>query len=217
MALTATMIQYHIPDPLRLAQFLAQTFYPRPNVNIFLNEPWLLDNAYATLYVMIGLSFLLVILVDAARGRFDKQTLRNTLILICALYAVILSGLQFLGRWAYFAPPLRAMAGHSLTEKNTVLGGKAFAYAQWSRQIMPSACRAYFMTDLDTSQDPGMLSHRKLALYLYPIHIRHETPLEDCDCLVVYSMPSFDVRPFQDDFQFYRFSPDSVLGVRKKE
>lgn len=49
---------------------------------------------------------------------------------------------------------------------------KSLIMAEFCKNLVSGRHKAIFTTDLDITQDPGMILHRSLAFYLYPIDIR---------------------------------------------
>jgi hypothetical protein len=76
--------------------------------------------------------------------------------------------------------------GKPSEQKGIEFYGPPFQFAAECRRLLPGAHIGLLLTDMDITIDPGMLTQRILAYFLYPIDIRgiHAgTP----DCLILYN------------------------------
>lgn len=86
--------------------------------------------------------------------------------------------------------------------------------AQLCKNVLPGKHNAYFKTDIDLSTDPGMLFHRALAYYLYPIDIRN-TRKDTKDSLIVFQKHN-PKSELTDDWQLLTIIDNkSLLAIRK--
>lgn len=197
---------------------LLNEFY-KPHHNISLPPYIAGTNAYALMYFIFFLSLLPLHLIRRLCGkRRDAQVdspifataLHTTFALFC-----LLAALQTISQINYARVEFRTFAGKSGDEKNAAIAGeKLYSFIQYCRKILPGAHNARFLMDMDLSNDPGMITHRMLAYYLYPIDIRgvRSGPI---DSLIIFAKKDA-VAGVPDDFKIIgTFDPSSVIAVKK--
>lgn len=162
--------------PLQLCKLLTQGLY-RPNHNIFIAKHVAGINFYTYIYSALTCAMILSFLYHKI---YPFKTVHNTktpikihllpLTLTLFVCVTILNTTNFL---EHAANELRIYSNKSLHEKNRdIIGGPAYELAQYCKFYLPGYHSTQIITDMDMSVDPGMLRHRQLAYYLYPIDIR---------------------------------------------
>lgn len=166
---------------------LPELFY-FPHVNTF--RPPRLEG-----FDLFTISYISIILCSAiiwVKGRvfdteekspFFKIILFTTVVMIC-LHAFV----QNLGSLRYMKFWEATLAGLTQQDKYRKLYTENYDFAMACRQALPGRHKAALITDMDITSDPGMLHHRILAYFLYPIDIRDILPGET-DCLVIFKKP----------------------------
>jgi len=69
----------------------------------------------------------------------------------------------------------RAFLARTTDQKYNSLAGEYFRGPVWAQQLLPPGRRytCQLLTDMDISQDPGMLKHRMLSYFFYPVDLRN--------------------------------------------
>lgn len=140
-----------------------------PHVNIFVPIGLNGQNIFFYYYLTALITVVLLVLANfILKKKFSDVVvlaLGCTFALVCLVESVGL-GKEFVKETKYFA-------GKTLEEKHRmILGPEA---TQFQKQLHEGYFRAFpaeFRTDMDLTRDPGMITHRKLAYYLFPIDIR---------------------------------------------
>ncbi len=192
-------------------------FY-KPHYNICL-PPYIAGNNF---YVFVYLAFLIVVPSVHLIRRFHNHKMHSKAsgILTTALFTAfalfyLLSVLQTISQIDNARAEFKIFTNKSNDEKNIAIAGKKlYGFVQYCRKILPGVHNAQFLTDMDLSNDPGMITQRMLAYYLYPIDIRNvrNDPL---DSLIVFAKKDA-VANVPDDFRIIGvFDQSSVIAIKK--
>ena len=92
----------------------------------------------------------------------------------------------------------------------------SYRFAKYCQRLLPGQHSAKLITGLDTSRDPGMLIHRKLAYFLYPIDIRNIRK-EPVDSLIIFAVKDA-TQLVPEDFQISgKYNESSLIAVKKSK
>lgn len=89
---------------------------------------------------------------------------------------IVLGGMmifQTMNQIQYFAAKFNTYHGKNIEARLFSPLKETYDFARYCQQKLPGRYNAELITDIDTSKDPGMFTHRALAYYLYPIDIRN--------------------------------------------
>jgi hypothetical protein len=100
-------------------------------------------------------------------------------------------------------------------QRNEMIYGDIYPFAKVCREVAPGRHTAEFITDLDTSRDPGMVMHRALAYFLYPIDMRGVRP-GPTDCLVIFAKKNAASCVPPDFRILVKFGDEHIFAVRKE-
>lgn len=191
----------------------------QPHHNIFRPAFIAGINFYGYVYLIFFLSFVLSCGMNLVlrRKKADIEPKAPSVILhstMIATYALVIT-IQTMSFLKYAHKELRTFSGKSTEEKYaSVIGGKTFIFAQYCKAVLSGAHNAEFMTDMDLSQDPGMLTHRMLAYYLYPIDIR-KIRGGSSDSLIIFAKRNA-VKNVPEDFEILAvYNNENVIAVKK--
>jgi len=185
-----------------------------PHINNFVPLHISGINSYRLAYIILCCSCLLTYLVHKM---FKKQQPRFVSILFSTLfiiYALITTLLTI--NWAgYFNNEIKAVSGKTTEQKySQFFGRNAFIFSQQCKRILPGYRSAKLITDMDMTRDPGMITHRMLAYFLYPIDIRgiHK---EDPNTLIIFAKDNAG-ESVPDNFKtVIKFNDEYVVAVKK--
>ena len=170
----------HVPFLNLLSETIQNIYKPHPNTLFQVSvgpTPFLVY-----IYAVFFLSYLWSILL---RRKNSESTLRMAAPLIFSAYLLVIS-FQLAGIFFSAQREFSIYHGKSTQEKYAaVIGGKTYVFAQYCKRNLPGSHNAEFMTDSDLSRDPGMINHRMLAYFLYPIDIRNVRN-ESKDSLIIF-------------------------------
>src|SRR3989338_5403853 len=200
----AIFIPYLRGSTLDGIKVIVDGFY-NPNQNIFF-PPYIAGiNPYALIYLIFFTSLPFLHFIHKLRGRkTDRRT--GSPIFATALHAgftlfCLLTVLQTTSLINYARVEFGTFAGKSGEKKNTAIAGKKLcSFIQYCREILPGFHNAQLLTDMDLSNDPGMITQRMLAYYLYPIDIRNVRGGRPVDSILVFDKADA-VASVPDDFK----------------
>jgi len=160
-----------------LLNYLFRTSYrPHHNIIFYGSIKGILLVHY--IYCIFAINFIVLWILDRImyiRHRFESEkTSINTLVHLsacfCACLLLLIQLCSVMRTWSY------EMRSFSNKTEGAKIGmttiGKPFRIASFYKSQIQGPLNTAFTTDLDLSKDPGMLMHRSLAFYLYPIDIR---------------------------------------------
>ncbi|MBN1870703.1 MAG: hypothetical protein JW847_09025 [Candidatus Omnitrophica bacterium] len=92
----------------------------------------------------------------------------ETVMTVCIAGLLLLSGIQQIHRYDFFKNEQNIFGGETVEERNQILFGRIYDFAQTCKKLLPGTHQGKLMTDLDLNNDPYMLLHRILSYHLYP-------------------------------------------------
>lgn len=124
---------------------------------------------YVILFFSINLSFIFQKFITKNIGITFQQFVFS---IVSVLFFLV--SLNQLYNFKYYYKFENELFGNkSIEEKNANLyDGIAYQYSRFCHANIQGHRNAQLITDADLSREPGMLAHRMLAYYLYPIDIR---------------------------------------------
>ena len=105
--------------------------------------------------------------------------------------------------------------GKSLEERMLDRYQDVYAFPLECRKILPGKHTAGFITDMDLQHDPGMYYFRALAVFFYPIDIRH-IRREDQDCLIVFRKTDAENYVPPGYKILLKYGDESLLAIKKE-
>lgn len=191
----------------------------RPHENIFFAPSLAGINFYIFIYVVLLLSLILLTFINGIRNRHKKDKTPGSIFPPLPILLVIMFPLvtivQTTGQVYHARKEFALFADKTMEEKYAVVAGpRIHSFARYCRRILPGSHNARFLTDMDMSKDPGMISHRMLAYFLYPIDIRGVRDGRT-DSLIIFDKKNA-VASILDDFRILgTFDQYSIVAIRK--
>lgn len=197
---------------------LLKSFY-RPGYNLIPAGYLYEINIMTLIYLVIVLTILNLYLINFLIFKFNKKSkpLKNSFedikkIIIISLIVIIF--LQTINQINYSIKEFNTFKNLPFHSHRPQFFTDAAQIAQLYKKNLPGKHNAYFKTDLNMSADPGMLFHRALAYYLYPIDIRN-TRNDSKDSLIVFQKND-PMSELTDDWQLLAIIDDkSLVAIRK--
>ncbi len=127
---------------------------------------------------------------------------------------ILYSCCQLPGMHYYFKKGL-AFSEKPERERTAALFGDRYLFPEKAREMLPDGCRADLETDLNVSADPGMLHHRVLSYFLYPIDIRgvQDGPK---NCMIFFQKEGAAARVPEDYDVLFMYNSENLLAVKKE-
>ena len=193
---------------------LLTTFYI-PHHNVCIVGKYANINSYFYIYAILILSVMSIYLLRLIRPSLRNGLKSEPVLLKTTLLIVILTiGLQTLNQVNYFVSEIRTFSGKPLEQRYGFLLQVPFLYAQEAHEHLPSRHYSELITDLDMTKDPGMLIHRALAYFLYPIDIRVDLESPK-DCLIVFHKKDA-IKSVPEDYEILARVGEKYLLAKKK-
>ncbi len=153
--------------------YFVGSFYYRPHANIFYSAPIFGIHTYSYLYVILAAGVLIVkFLSDMFLEFFGKVSISRIILNVSVALFICVMALQITAHFSYFQREWRLFDGKTIEQKNAIISGEVYSFANFCKKHIEQDASVELVTDLDLSRDPGMLNHRQLAYYLYPIDLR---------------------------------------------
>ena len=141
---------------------------------------------------------------------------RPSIIGILFFLLIFSCSLQTIGLYRYFYPLISFFAHKSPSQKHAIVSNDISKIAEAFQSYLPRKTSAQLVTDLDLSRDPGMITQRRLAYYLYPIDIRGirgEPP-----SYILLFKKKDAIRHIPEGFRLYKaFTNDIMIAIRKEK
>jgi len=160
-----------IPFDQGLNLFLSFIFNPDTDFRLFQT----LTLRYI-FFAGMGLVFLFILFICRFAGKrirnAPEKMVDKALMAVVCVYLLTLF-FQTFGQMHYLLIR-RPVFRLTTAQKYSLMVGPIFHYPIMARQILPQGRRytCQLMTDIDTYRDPGMLKHRMLSYFLYPVDLR---------------------------------------------
>lgn len=133
----------------------------------------------------------------------------------CILFVIVTIN-QLYNFHYYYKFEKQLFSGKSLAEKNLNLSyGTAYRYSSFCHHYIRGHQNARLITDVDINKEPGMLDHRMMAYYLYPIDIRDVRKKEPDYLLFYRKKNASDHVP--DNFQIIVEVNNEYLIAKRKQ
>ena len=147
-------------------------------------------NILQIFYVFIAVAILLTVLCHPLIAKWKLvKTQINPLQAISTVGIIgllLLAGLQQIKRAEHLHSEMQRFSGKTVMEKNFLLFGQSYQFAQTCQQRLATFCRAVLLTDLDLARDPYMFNYNLLSYHLYPkVSLRFKNRYPE-DCLVFF-------------------------------
>lgn len=191
----------------------------KPHHNIFF-APYISGiNFYALIYLIFLSSMPLLHLINKIHRRKTGSdaitSIHSTALPLVFTLFFLFTILQTIGLVNDAQKEFRIYAGKSIEEKYVAITGKQiYLFVRYCRQTLPGFHNARLLTDMDLSKDPGMITHRVLAYFLYPIDIRNirNGPV---DSLILFANRNA-IANVPEDFEIRGiFDQSSVVAVKR--
>ena len=201
-----------------LSRIFSRLYVPR--VNILMTVKTMNINVNIFIYLILFLSILYVKAFELLIFRKErKQNVRPYLSMVlatCFCIFFLVNILQMGPLVKFFKKDIRLFSGKPLHEKHMkITHGFTSVYARMSKEVLPGFHSAAFVSDIDIHKSPGMLIHRMLAYYLYPIDMR-QMRKEPIDCMVLFHKKNAE-EYIPDDFEILRVLDNKNIIAIKKE
>jgi len=126
------------------------------------------------IYCIFLFSIFISILIYKFVAKNLKISPQQVMFYVSCILFVIVTLNQLFNFHFYYKFERNLFSGKSLQEKNLRLNyGLAYTYSSFCHHYIKGYQNAQLITDVNINKDPGMLDHRMIAYYLYPIDIRN--------------------------------------------
>lgn len=217
ITLTALDHYFHSSGSKELAAAV-KNFY-KPHENIFFAPSLAGINFYIFIYAVLLLSLIFLAFINSIRTRRKKSNPPESIFSLLPILLVIMFSLvtitQTIGQAYYAKREFVLFTDKTMEEKYAVVTGpRIHSFVRYCRKILPGFHNANFLTGMDRSKDPGMISHRMLTYFLYPIDVRGVRGGRTDSLIVFYKEDA--VASIPDDFRILgTFDQYSVVAIRK--
>jgi hypothetical protein len=111
---------------------------------------------------------------------------------------------------------LAQYSGKTADQKYSEILKAIYFLPKQTKALLPGYHKAILITDLDLTKDPGMLYHRQLAYFLYPIDIRdihrHEIP----DLILIFFKRDAISHIPNGYTPYHIFNTENLIAVKQK-
>ncbi len=162
----------NVPPILLIKTFVNQGYVLHHNLVRPCSAFTLNFNIY--IYFVLFFSTAIAFIFQKTIVRNLEFTFQQFIFCIISVLFTLVSMNQLFNFQYYFKFEQQLFGNKSLREKNSNLyEGIVYRYSIFCHNFINGAQNAQLITDLDLNREPGMLDHRMLAYYLYPIDIRN--------------------------------------------
>jgi 2'-5' RNA ligase len=202
--------------PLRdvLSKILTTAYVP--HINSFDSLYIAGTNVYTLLYLIFFLSLLLRLLADKI---FKKQYQSFISILSSTLFFIYtLTTISLTINWAIHSKNVfKAVSGLTIEEKYAqFIGGGVYIFSKHCQSLLPGYHSAELISDMDFSRDPGMLTHRMLAYFLYPIDIRGIHKKEP-EVMIFFAKDNAEKNVPENFRTLFKFNEQYLIALKKNK
>ena len=149
------------------------------------------------------------------RSHHNVSILHETQRVLLTVFIIVII-LQTMNQMRYFLVTFDTYNGKDVEARYLGPFKKVYDFAQFCKIRLPGQHNAELITDLDTSQDPGMFLHRALAYYLYPIDIR-DIRERDKELLIAFEKKNVIHNVPQGYHLIGAWDNDNIVAIRLKE
>lgn len=147
-------------------------------------------NVLQIFYVFVALAILLTVLCHPLMRRWKLLkkpiNLSQAISIVGITGLLLLAGIQQIKRAEHLILEMRRFSGKSVAEKNSLLFGQGYQFAQTCQKHLDTFCRAALLTDSDLTRDPYMFNYSLLSYHLYPkVSLRFKNRYPE-DCLIFF-------------------------------
>ncbi len=208
----------HLPITLFLQEVTKQFYFPSQNI---INPGHIFNtNIYTHIYriffiVAVTLSFLNLAVKNCIGESPIK--IRQIPLLIMTVFFIGITTFQMTNISQKFLMREKIISTKKkLTEKYRVMiNPKVVSFCQFVQKKITEPRSAKFITDLNTAQDPGMLMHRQIAYFLYPIDIRGIRS-EPVDVLILFEKKAAKNYVPEDFETVYSMNNNNLVAIKEK-
>lgn len=150
------------------------TFYSGYAHN-FARPPIVFGGNALSIFYIAWIIFVIIMIVRYQFSRRNKKarvSVYHAVIFAWVVFFVVTTILSLISQAIFFRNHYQIFSQKTLSEKQEYIFENLYRFPQMISRDFPGHYRAEWITDIDTTKEPGMFAHRAVAYFLYPIDIR---------------------------------------------